>query len=104
MPDNEGPDRRTAHRVGFVKVQHVAFGDHEQRPDESELQMVVCMDLSSTGVSFYLPARPATDKLVVRLTQQPIDTWLRARVVRVTEVARSNGKMFLIGCELLDPI
>jgi hypothetical protein len=75
-------------------------------PDESRFAMVPCHDISTTGISFYWPRRPAFDYVVVGLGEEPGGvkkpnvTYYTARVEHVRAVDSASGK-YLLGCQFI---
>ena len=65
--DNPHPDRRGSPRCPYHREQQIApyFGQDELFP--TDFQVAFCIDISTTGVSFFWPRVPTFQAFVIRL-------------------------------------
>ncbi|HJN08793.1 MAG: hypothetical protein QGG09_16510 [Pirellulaceae bacterium] len=92
-----GSDRRTDDRRPYERWQLVAPYDGESLPEQDAFREKRCIDLSSSGLSFFSARRPVTSHVVVALGQDPF-LFFVAEIVHIHEVESHNGTEFFVGC------
>ncbi len=79
-------ERRQARRSQFVSTQRIALRRAPGIPDEAEFIDVQCHDLNRRGFSFFLPAEPSFESLVVAFGVPPNIIHISARVTHAEPV------------------
>jgi PAS domain S-box-containing protein len=98
MPVPTGGERRRRPRRAYPYTQEVAFFLDGKLPSRAEFIAVRCNDIAAGGFSFFAPAPPPSDSLVVALGTPPKIAYLTAQVAHVTRTEHRGERMFLIGC------
>jgi hypothetical protein len=80
------PDRRRALRHPFSVTQRIAPRRGQGFPEDSEFLPVQCHDLSQSGFSFLMLARPDFTSLVAAFGNPPEVIYVAAEVSHCTEV------------------
>jgi hypothetical protein len=94
--DMSPSSRRRSQRTPYYRRELVADFDSKSIPDLSDFHWVTFQNISDTGAAFLSSRKPATDKLVIVLSNGPS---IIARVVRAVCRAESPELVFEIGCE-----
>lgn len=101
-PENgDASDRRIKRRNNFPAVQLVAPYLGDQLPTREQLAEVQCRDLSTTGLSYFAPQPPGSDRVVVALATAFSVVYLSAAVAHCSSVGTSDKPMYLVGCRFL---
>ena len=128
LPKPSGDDeRRSCRRRPFFAIQRIAPITGPQMPGEREFFCVESRDLTSRGVTLFMPARPTFMSLVIAFDGSPTTEYVAAEVIHCTEVLvypsglieplahRSDGSarnaaregpgelMVLVGCRFTQP-
>ena len=93
--------RRTSQRFPYRYRQRIAAVVDRRPPLEQDFFEVECHDLSAGGFSFFCEERPKFGRLVAEIGQGNSQTHVIAEVVRVIEVRRNGGVVYLVGCRFL---
>lgn len=99
--DQWSSDRRASARHRFPRVQSIAPYVNGQLPSPNMFYAVQCRDLTSGGLSFWLPNPPEFSTLVVALGGEENVKHLTAEVVHTTKIERDGKSMYLVGCRFL---
>ena len=94
-------DRRSQPRRPFPANQFIAPYLEGKLPTKEMFQQVRCHEISSGGVSFFLPQPPEFDSLIVALGTPPKMTCLASRIVHTCASNADGGSMYLVGCRFL---
>jgi hypothetical protein len=92
---------RSAPRFPFPHAQPITLDSDNGVPDASQFFDVQFRDISTSGFSFYLPHRIATNRIIARLGVGPNTVLVLARIVHQTEVPSGDGATFRIGCQII---
>jgi hypothetical protein len=98
--DSTKRERRTSERCAYPLIQMLAPCHSSRPPDESEFRAVRCHDISRGGLSFFWPAPPDFEYLVVSLRGGTDTISLKARVVRSRAIADLENE-FLVCCRFV---
>jgi hypothetical protein len=93
--------RRGNRRRKYACIQLVAPYAQGQRPHQSAFRHVECRDLSACGFSYYATQPPESGQLIVALGPVPF-VFLKAEVVRQSEVTQRGRGKFLLGCRFIE--
>jgi hypothetical protein len=91
-------DRRQFRRCPFQKEQLVAAYDGNNFPTPGKFKSVLCHDISSSGISFYLDTLPQFQLVVVALGIGAETRYMSAEVKRTIPVERDGKPAILVGC------
>jgi len=91
-------ERRESHRSQFDAQALVAFIVGDELPSKHDFQLIECLDLSGTGFSFYWPAKPLSQRLVVILRKCGGYVSFSAQVMNSRFVNEDHLKQVLVGC------
>jgi hypothetical protein len=87
LPKPGGDDeRRSCRRRAFFAIQRIAPITGPQMPHETEFFCVESRDLTSHGISLFMPARPTFTSLVIAFDGSPTTEYVAAEVIHCTEV------------------
>ena len=93
-PRGQPVERRRHRREPFPTIQRVAPRRGARMPDESEFFDVRCHDLTCAGFSFFLPAKPDFDALVVAFAGGSAVIYVSAEIVHCDGVlVGPSGKL-----------
>ena len=98
-----GQDRRAEVRLAYPVSQFVAFHDEWQIPTTEMSHLVLCHDISTTGISFYQPSPPPFDHCTLALGRPPRLTFVKAKVVHYAPFASPNQD-WVIGCVFINKV
>lgn len=99
--DDSGIERRGRERSPYPCEQLVAPLHGERLPDASQFVRVKCHDLSTGGFSYFSPALPACDQIVVAFGNATRYTFLAAHIRYAKRVVQAGSTIFQIGCQFL---
>ncbi len=92
---------RQSPRHRYAYIQWIAPVADYSDPVPDDFCRVECVDLSTGGMSFFLPSEPHFTRLVIALGQVPMLVHYQARVVYARPIDR-NGKLeYHVGCQFL---
>ena len=91
-------EKRKSKRVAYEITMQIAPYDGTTLPDADDFQPVVTRDLSPTGISFYTPAEPTADQIVLMVGDHRQPSYVTARVVRSQQGYYQRKRQYLIGC------
>lgn len=100
--EKSADERRQASRTSYVTMQFIAPYDGVNLPHQTDLQLVPCVDLSPSGISFVCREPPTFETLIVLLGKVPMKGFI-AKVRNVVELAGSSG-LYKVGCQLQDRV
>jgi hypothetical protein len=98
--EDRGRNRRGSNRHKYPAAQLVAFHDEAQVPTTALFEGVRCHDLSTSGISFFLPDPPAFEYCTVVLGRPPALIYVKARVMHYSPYA-GRAREWLIGCQFV---
>jgi len=93
-------EQRRARRKSYVCRQLVAPFDGSRMPNQEEFEWAMFRDVSSTGVAFLAPKKPATKQLVVAVGPAPF-SFLVVETVRISRRDDLDGRPYHVGCRIL---
>jgi hypothetical protein len=96
-------DRRDEARRAYPVSQAVAFHHEGELPAADEFRMVMCKDISTSGISFYYPAAPMADHCTLALGREPNVLAVTAKVVHYGPFLGPDGE-WLIGCRFVKKV
>ena len=96
-------ERRAEVRKSYPVKQFVAFHDPSQTPTKEMFREVLCQDISTSGMSFYLTDRPTADHCTIALGRTPGLIFVRAKVIHSGPYLGPN-KEWVIGCQFLSKV
>jgi hypothetical protein len=95
-------ERRGKLRLSFPTTQAIAPYVDGSLPLKSMFRPVQCQDLSTTGLAFYLPEPPKTDRIVVELSTNASVIYLTAAIAHCRPASDDPQKpLYLIGCRFI---
>ena len=101
------PDRREERRAEPRRVypitQQVAFHDESKVPTKEMFQAVLCHDISTSGISFYLSGPPDSNHCTLALGRAPRLIYVAAEVVHYGPYEGPNQE-WVIGCRFLKKV
>jgi diguanylate cyclase len=100
--DDESTDRRTQARYSYPRVQSIAPYVAGRAPAADEFREVQCRDLTSGGISFWLPSPPEFSSLVVALGKDGTLKHLLAEVSHTAVVRNGDKTVCLVGCRFTE--
>ena len=91
---------RSSTRVSYPFAHWIApyYDDDESVGGFAEVK---CHDLSVTGISFGVAARPQTTQLVLKIKHDNLTAFLLVDVQHITELETPEGDKFLVGCQFV---
>ena len=98
----DGSDRRRHRRFQYVRTLNVAPFREGAPPGWGECQMVVCTDLSVSGLCYLDNNEPRQDVLFVGLGSPPAIKYFKAKVINVRPTQVNGWPMFAVGCSLVE--
>lgn len=101
-PSSSDAERRVKLRLSFPTTQAIAPYVDGGLPLKSMFRPVQCQDLSTTGLAFYLPEPPTTDRIVVALSTASSVTYLTAAIAHYKPASTDPTKpLYLVGCRFI---
>lgn len=91
-------EQRTEVRRPYQCVQRIAPIHHGELPKGNMFAEVECCDLSPGGVSFYTPAMPDYDGLVIALGTPEQPLYVTAEVVNTESRVENNRAVCRVNC------
>jgi hypothetical protein len=101
QPDPRGAELRRSKRRAFPFRQRVAFGVWDATPPDEAFTDVTFRDVSASGCSFLVAARPTEERLLVQLGTEDHLVFVQAEVVHCTQKGAEREDAYLIGCRFL---
>ena len=98
--DARPAEQRKGPREAYPVIQLAAPYADSRMPTEEMFREVRCHDISTGGISFFLPHPPDFEYAVVGLGTPPEVTYLTVRVMHHSPYAGAT-KGYLIGCRFL---
>jgi len=98
LPTPLNAERRKRPRRSYPYKQLVAYLVDDKLPAPDAFVEVSCNDIAAGGFSFFSPAPPKAESLVVALGIPPKFTYLVAQIAHVARTKYDGEKMYLIGC------
>jgi hypothetical protein len=96
-----GAELRRSKRRAFPFRQRVAFGVWDETPPEEAFLDVTFHDVSASGCSFTVEARPTEQRLLAQLGTESHILFVQAEVVHCTLKTLDGKETYLIGCRFL---
>lgn len=91
--------RRAPRRVYHYRQKIAPLYD-ARPPAPEDFYEVVCKDISAGGLAFICDYPPDFHEMVVVLGAPPVETYFKARIVRVMPQQKENGRAeYLVGCQ-----
>lgn len=97
-PASGSDERRQRPRLTYPYRQLIAPVVNGKLPSRHDFVELECHDIAVGGFSYYAPAPPSTDQVVIALGIPPRLTFLIAQIVHVRRVTRDSKSLFLTGC------
>ncbi len=102
-PVVRGAEQRASVRVVYETLLLVAEFDGKTFPPFSAFWEVRTKDLSVNGVGFNSSKRPTSELLLLMFgNPQAKPIFVKARVAHVVESTTPKGKVFTVGCEMIE--
>jgi hypothetical protein len=96
-----GREQRTCERFTYPMVASVAPYDHGGQPSQAMFLEVRCHDISTGGLSFFVPVPPNFKFAIVALGRSPNVIYMLVRVMHCTPYDGMR-KRYLVGCLFLE--
>lgn len=97
-PASGSEERRQRPRLTYPYRQLIAPIVNGRLPSRQDFVELECHDIAVGGFSYYAPAPPSTDQVVIALGIPPRLTFLIAQIVHVRRVTRDSKSLYLTGC------
>lgn len=97
------PEKRGEQRHSFSMVQRISPCYRDACLANNAYQGVHCYDLSTHGISFYWPSKPAFSIALISLELPAGKFVIKAQVVHVQEVDSQTGE-HVVGCRFLERV
>ncbi len=94
-------EQRSAKRWPYPASELLAACGQGKLPNRSMFREVVCHDLSTTGISFFLPHPPGFRLAVITLGNSTDKTAMLIRVVHSTGHDATGHNRYLVGCQFV---
>ncbi|MEX2141182.1 MAG: PilZ domain-containing protein [Pirellulales bacterium] len=95
-------DRRVSQRRPHRVFQWIAPCIEGRLPDQSMFYQVQCIDISRTGISFYIYEPLPSDDVIIAIGTTADAVYVRSRVANCVRLEDSDGVRYRVGCELLE--
>jgi hypothetical protein len=99
----QGEERRSSDRRTYAVVQSFAPYNGFQLPRRSAFREIACRDLSTSGISLLLPARPDFQQAVFALGKGSRIVYVIGRVAHCDRCADPQDG-FVVGCRFLSKV
>ena len=94
-------EQRSAKRWPYPVTELLAACRQGRLPNHTMFREVVCHDLSTTGISFFLPRPPGFRLAVITLGKLTDKTSMLIRVVHSTAYDVTGHNRYLVGCQFV---
>lgn len=96
------PERRKSERVPFSYLGMAAPFDGIRLPPEAAFCQVLCRNISSTGIEFLSPTKPAGEHVMIRLPHpQGHSIAVASKIVFWLDGSGNAAYPFVVGCKFV---
>ncbi len=99
-----GQERRASPRRPHRVFQWIAPCIDGRLPDQSMFYQVNCIDISRTGMAFYVYEELPSEEVIIAIGTTADAVYVRSRVTNCARVEDSEGLRYRIGCEFVERI